>query len=93
MTDKKAEPVAQGKMRPKPGSPPGIELDGKGNVIPLAERTEDDREAAMAGPTGGSVKNPEDEAEIPAPMPRDLQGRGGKPDRDPEGQQGKPRRA
>jgi hypothetical protein len=90
MTEK-TEPVAHGKMRPKPGSPPGIELDGKGNVIPLSERTEDDREAAMAGPTAGSVKDPEDEAETPSPMPRDLQGKGGKPDRDPEGQQGEQR--
>lgn len=36
-----------------------------------------------------STKNPEQEAEHPAPMPRDRQGQGGKPqDRDPEGQQG-----
>ena len=39
--------------------------------------------------TSGSDKNPEQEAEHPAPMPRDQQGQGGKPqDRDPEGQQG-----
>ena len=71
---KTPEPVAHGKMRPKAGSPPGIELDGHGNVIPLAERTEDDQERAR----GGSVKNPEGEAENPAPMPRDQQGKGGR---------------
>ena len=39
--------------------------------------------------TSGSDKNPEQEAEHPAPMPRDQQGQGGKrQDRDPEGQQG-----
>jgi hypothetical protein len=36
-----------------------------------------------------STKNPEHEAENPAPMPRDQQGQGGSPqDRDPAGQQG-----
>ena len=74
-------PVAHGKMQPKPGSPPGLETDGKGNVIPLAERTEEDREAA-----GGSVKDPEGDAENPASMPRDQQGQGGKViDRDAPG--------
>ena len=34
-----------------------------------------------------STKNPEREAEHPAPMPKDQQGQGGR-DRDPEGQQG-----
>jgi len=39
--------------------------------------------------TSGSNKNPEQEAEHPAPMPRGQQGQGGKPqDRDPQGQQG-----
>jgi hypothetical protein len=34
-------------------------------------------------------KNPEQEAQHPAPMPKSQQGQGGKrPDRDPEGQQG-----
>jgi hypothetical protein len=36
------------KMKPKPGSPPGLETDGHGNVIPLAERTADDRAKARA---------------------------------------------
>ena len=36
-----------------------------------------------------SIKNPGQEAEHPAPMPKDQQGQGGKvPDRDPAGQQG-----
>lgn len=39
--------------------------------------------------TSGSDKNPEQEAEHPAPMPRNQQGQGGKPqDCDPQGQQG-----
>jgi hypothetical protein len=83
---KTPEPVAHGKMRPKPGSPPGLETDGKGNVIPLAERTKDDQEKAKAA---SSVKNPNGEAQNPSPMQRDQQGQGGKGvDRDPQGQQG-----
>jgi hypothetical protein len=36
-----------------------------------------------------SIKNPEQEAEHPAPMPEDQQGQGGKPENhDPAGQQG-----
>lgn len=36
-----------------------------------------------------STKNPENEAENPAPMPRDQQGQGGSPkDTDSQGQQG-----
>ena len=41
-----------------------------------------------------STKNPNQEAEHPAPMPKDQQGQGGKPqDHDPEGQQGGKHRA
>ena len=95
-TNKTNEPVATGKMRIQPGSPPGIELDGKGHVIPLAERTEEDRQKALAaGERDGSIKNPEQELEHPAPMPREQQGKGGKGSKgskgsggDPEGQQG-----
>ena len=84
---KTPEPVAHGKMHPKPGSPPGIELDGHGNVIPFEQRTKDDQERAAAA--GGSVKNPEGEAETPAPMKGDKQGKGGRGvDYDPAGQQG-----
>jgi hypothetical protein len=36
------------RMKPKPGSPPGLETDGHGNVIPLAKRTADDRAKAKA---------------------------------------------
>ena len=91
MTDRKIpEPVATGRMRPRPGSQPGIETDGKGNVIPLAERTAEDRAAALAaGERDASIKNPEEELEHPAPMPKNQQGEGGKvKDSDPEGQQG-----
>jgi hypothetical protein len=49
MTDQKAgHDTNKFKMKPKPGSPPGLETDGKGNVIPLAERTEEDRAKAKA---------------------------------------------
>src|ERR1700744_914937 len=74
------------KMRPAPGAPPGIELDGKGNVIPLEQRTKGDQEKARDAAAHGSIKNPEQELEHPAPMPRSQQGQGGAPvDNDPEG--------
>jgi hypothetical protein len=39
--------------------------------------------------SSGSIKNPEQELEHPAPMPADQQGQGGKvQDTDPAGQQG-----
>ena len=62
--------MPKGKMHPRPDSPPGMETDGKGNVIPLAERTREDQEKARAA----SIKNPNNEATDPAPMPRDQQG-------------------
>jgi hypothetical protein len=78
-------------------APAGLELDGEGNPIPFDRRTEDDkqkvRDAVAAGlhqDTAGSTKNPEHEAENPAPMPQGDQGRAvprSKP-HDPEGQQG-----
>jgi hypothetical protein len=34
------------KMKPRPDSAPGLETDGKGRVIPLAQRTEDDQRKA-----------------------------------------------
>jgi hypothetical protein len=91
MTSNKAgEPAATGKMRPQPVSQPGLEQDGKTDVIPLAERTQQHRAAAIAaGERDVGDKDPEQELEHPAPMPREQQGKGGKgPDRDPEGQQG-----
>jgi len=40
-------------------------------------------------PSSGSIKNPQQDLEHPAPMPRDQQGQGGKvQDTDPAGQQG-----
>ena len=73
------------KMAPHADSAPGLETDGQGHVIPLAHRTREDQVKA----SGGSVKNPEREAENPAPMPHDQQGQGGKaPHHDPEGRQG-----
>jgi hypothetical protein len=32
------------RMAPNPDAPPGLEQDGKGNVIPFNRRTEDDKE-------------------------------------------------
>jgi hypothetical protein len=47
--------TAKFKMKPKSGSPAGIELNGRGRIIPLAERTQEDRAAALAaGQTGTS---------------------------------------
>jgi hypothetical protein len=72
------------KMHPRADAPAGLETDGTGNVIPLAERTPDDQLKASA-----SVKNPEQQAEHPAPMPTARQGEGGPPrPHDPEGRQG-----
>jgi hypothetical protein len=84
MTDHKA------KMAPRAGSPPGLETDGRGNVIPLARRTEDDRAKARGdGAYQDAGKNPERQAQEPAPMPRAQQGEGGiLPDLDQAGQQG-----
>jgi hypothetical protein len=72
------------KMQPRSDAPPGLETDGKGNVIPLDKRTRDDRAAA-----GHSLKDPEGDAKAPSSMPHDQQGQGGppRPD-DPAGQQG-----
>jgi hypothetical protein len=85
------EPIEhKAKMQPRADAPPGLETDGKGNVIPLDQRTPEDQAKAVGqGLTDQSVKNPENEAEDPAPMPRDQQGQGGTPKKnDPAGQQG-----
>ncbi len=84
--------VPRSKMRPAPDAPSVLELDGKGNVIPLAQRTMEDQEKARAA-SQASIKNPEQEAEDPAPMPRHQQGQGGSPrDNGPQGQQGATKR-
>jgi len=72
------------RMQPRPEASPGLETDGKGNVIPFDQPTRDDQAAASR-----SVKDPEKEAEAPASMPPEQQGQGGtpRPD-DPAGQQG-----
>lgn len=36
-------------MAPQPDAPPGQEQDGRGNVIPFAQRTKDDKEKASKG--------------------------------------------
>jgi len=36
------------KMAPRHDAPPGLEQDGQGNTIPLAQRTEEDRQKARA---------------------------------------------
>ncbi|MBV9550601.1 MAG: hypothetical protein JO256_13115 [Alphaproteobacteria bacterium] len=73
------------KMQPRAEAPPGLETDGQGNVIPLDRRTAEDQIKAA----GRSLKNPEHEAENPAPMPREQQAQGGTPRQDDlAGQQG-----
>ena len=37
------------KMAPLQEAPPGLEQDGKGNVIPLAQRTRENQEKARSG--------------------------------------------
>jgi hypothetical protein len=72
-------------MQPQPDSPPGLETDGKGNVIPLDQRTAEDQEKAAAA----SLKDPGGEAKAPSSMPRTLQGEGGSSHHgDPAGKQG-----
>lgn len=39
--------VGKARMAPLAGSPPGLEQDGRGNVIPLPQRTKDDQEKAQ----------------------------------------------
>ena len=46
MADKKPK-AHKAKMAPYPDAPPGLEQDGKGDVIPLSQRTRDDREKAL----------------------------------------------
>jgi len=42
--------MAHKSMLPKKSAPPGLETDGKGNVIPVAKRTQADRrKVARAG--------------------------------------------
>ena len=84
------------KMATPPETPPGLEVDEHGRPIPFDKRTEGDKEKVkdhIAAELHGSVKNPEGEAQTPAPMPHELQGTA-KPklDKDPEGQQGGTRR-
>ena len=37
------------RMAPHADAPPGLEQDGKGNVIPFDQRTKDDQEKAISG--------------------------------------------
>ena len=57
-------------MKPRPDAPPGLETDGQGNVIPLEQRTPEDRAAAL----GESVKDPDGDAAAPASMPKGAGG-------------------
>jgi len=43
-----APQVKRSKMAPRSDSPPGLEQDGRGNTIPVAQRTEEDRKKARA---------------------------------------------
>ena len=86
------EPVEhKAKMQPRAEAPPGLETDGKGNVIPLDQRLPEDQAKAVGqGLADQSVKNPDHEAENPASMPQGA--RRGSPLReandDSAGQQG-----
>jgi len=44
----KAPQVKRSKMAPRSDSPPGLEQDGQGNTIPMAQRTQEDQEKARA---------------------------------------------
>jgi hypothetical protein len=41
--------VHKARMAPRAEAEPGLEQDGKGNVIPLSQRTRDDQEKARTG--------------------------------------------
>lgn len=89
------------RMTPHPQAPEGLEQDSKGDPIPFVERTEDDKEKVRRAIADGihtdssSTKNPENEAEIPAPSPSNIRGTHRQQDgeHDPEGQQGGQRRS
>lgn len=81
------------RMAPQPDAPPGLEQDGKGHPIPFHRRTRDDQEKvreAVADAMHAGTKNPDQEAEIPAPSPDHIRGEPGSDD--PEGHQGGQRR-
>ena len=60
----------------------------QGNIMPLKRGAPANQEKSHTDPKM-SVKNPDHEAENPAPMPRAQQGQGGSPaDTDPQGHQG-----
>ena len=41
------------KMAPHRDAPPGMEQDGRGNVIPFAQRTKEDQEKTLTGRKNG----------------------------------------
>ncbi len=47
-------PASHARMAPRHDAPPGLETDGHGNVIPLGQRTREDRDKAIAGKQGGA---------------------------------------
>jgi hypothetical protein len=91
-----ADDIPKKKMAPHKDTLPGLEIDSKGQPIPLAERTAGDQEKTMTAlhdamhTDNDGIKNPENEAAIPGEMPPNQQGQG--PDHPPhhdlEGQQG-----
>jgi hypothetical protein len=82
------------KMAPNSDAPAGLEFDSKGNAIPFAKRPKNDQQKTTERLTNvmrdASIKDPEQEAEHPAPMPKDQQGKGAAKSHhhDLEGQQG-----
>lgn len=47
--DDRAGSQKRPRMAIPPQAPPGIEQDAKGNLIPVSQRTEEDRERARGG--------------------------------------------
>ena len=88
------EPIEhRAKMQPRADAPEGLETDGKGNVIPLDQRLPEDQVKAVGqgleDQSLEGVKNPDHEAETPAPMPNGATGSPRRPaNDDPAGQQG-----
>ncbi len=47
--------VHKARMAPLPDAAPGLEQDGRGNAIPLSQRTKDDQEKAQAKVKSGNA--------------------------------------
>lgn len=76
------------RMAPHPDAPAGLEQDGQGKPIPFEQRIEEDK-AKVRKAVAEGIKNPQNEAEIPAPSLKIMRGKHETSDEpvDPEGQQ------